>query len=93
MTTRILEALLVSLSDFGVTVFAHPHAMNRMGAKDSLVKIRNLELGKADTLCYRSLEEIRNSFPKTLAKGSRVLKQNRGSQVWELEWECNDGGV
>ena len=81
VTTSTLESLLISLGERGVTIFAHPHAMTRMGAKDSLVKIRSLELGKADTFCYRSREEIWSNFPRTLAKGSRVLKQNRGSQV------------
>ena len=81
----MLEALLISLHDHGVKVFAHPHTMTRMGAKDSLVKIRDLELGKADTFCYRSREDIWSNFPRTLATGSRVLKQNRGSQgegIW-----------
>ena len=44
-----------------------------------------MRTGLADTLAYYDVESWRDSLPKTLAQGPRVVKQNRGSQgegIW-----------
>ena len=58
-----------------------------MGAKDALSKIKDLSCGMDDTFAYYTIEEFKANFPKTIATGVRVLKQNRGSQG-EGIWVC-----
>merc|ERR1711871_1468255 len=63
-------------------------AMRKMGAKDALVKIKDLECGLSCTAAYYDMKELTENFPKTMASGDvRVLKQNRGSQG-EGIWVC-----
>jgi len=68
-------------------------AMKKMGAKDALVKIKDMQCGLLCTAAYYTMEELKSNFPKTMAlaaeeKGKRVLKQNRGSQG-EGIWVCH----
>ena len=58
-----------------------------MGAKDALVKIRDLSCGMPDTYAYYDIPSFKENFPQTVATGPRVLKQNRGSQG-EGIWVC-----
>ncbi|CUU40749.1 MULTISPECIES: Cj0069 family protein [Helicobacter] len=87
----------------GVIGMPHPDAMIGYGAKDALTKLRNTELVPTDTLAYYDPSEaarigvkweaggehdFKKNFPKTLAKGERVLKQNRGSTgegIWRVQ--------
>ncbi len=93
--------LLRKLCEGGVMGMPHPDAMIGYGAKDALTKLRNTELVPSDTFAYYDPEEaqrigvqwgeehdFKKSFPKTLAKGERVLKQNRGSTgegIWRVQ--------
>ena len=80
--------LLAALCDKGMVGMPHPDAMKAFGAKDALVKIRDMELVPSDTFAYYNLAELRDQFPKVLSKGMRVLKQNRGSTgsgIWMVE--------
>ncbi|MCI7410280.1 Cj0069 family protein [Helicobacter bilis] len=95
--------VLRKLCDSGVIGMPHPDAMIGYGAKDALTKLRNTELVPTDTLAYYDPAEAKRigvnwvageehdfkaNFPKTLAKGERVLKQNRGSTgegIWRVQ--------
>jgi len=82
---------LRSLIDAGLVGLPHPDDMTRFGAKDALVKLTDadgLELVLPDSFAYYSLEELREHFPRLLAEGERVLKQNRGSTgegIWRVQ--------
>lgn len=100
--------LLRKLCDSGVIGMPHPDAMIGYGAKDALTKLRNTELVPTDTLAYYDTDEakrigvkweaggehdFKKNFPKTLAKGERVLKQNRGSTgegIWRVQLKNPD---
>jgi len=60
----------------------------KMGAKDALVKIRQLSCGLMDTFAYYTKAELEKGFKKSMAFQPRVIKQNRGSAgegIW-LVW-------
>lgn len=80
--------MLRKLVDHGVVGMSHPDAMIGYGAKDALVKLRDTNLVPTDTFAYYTMLEFKNSFPKSLATGERVLKQNRGSTgegIWRVQ--------
>lgn len=45
-----------------------------MGAKDALVKIRDLSCGLPDTYAYYDIPSFKAQFPKSIAEHPRVLK-------------------
>lgn len=65
-----------------------PTIMAKMGAKDSLIKVANLESGMKDTYAYYTIQEWNQKFMENLKKDpnqARVIKQNRGSSgegIW-----------
>jgi len=62
--------------------------MTLMGAKDALVKIKDMDFGLVDTLGYYSPEDMKYGFPKAIAFMPRVVKQNRGSAgegIWIIK--------
>jgi hypothetical protein len=66
----------------------HPDAMANYGAKNAVEKLANTPLVPVDVQCYYDFELFKESFPRTLAGESRVLKQNRGSTgegIWRVE--------
>lgn len=72
----------------GVYGLPGPDQMIATGAKDSLTKLRGTRFALDDTFAYYSLEELKEQFPRSLALGERVLKQNRGSTgdgIWRVE--------
>ncbi|MGN7476964.1 Cj0069 family protein [Solibacillus silvestris] len=80
--------MLRELCATGVIGMPHPDAMIGYGAKDALVKLRHTSLVPEDTYAYYTIEQFKSSFPKSLAKGERVLKQNRGSTgegIWRVQ--------
>lgn len=95
--------LLRSLCEAGLVGMPHPDAMIGYGAKDALTKLAITDLVPTDTYAYYDKDEAARigvefsdkhnfikSFPKTLAKGERVLKQNRGSTgegIWRVRLE------
>lgn len=82
-----LDQMLRELSIGGITILSHPDVASSLGAKDSLVKIKNLRCGIEDTEAYYTPESFREGFRKTIAFQPRVIKQNRGSQG-EGIWIC-----
>jgi hypothetical protein len=87
VTQSKLDSLMRTLASEGVKAMAHPDIMIKMGAKDALEKIKHLSCGMSDTYAYYDIPSFKESFPKTVASGVRVLKQNRGSQG-EGIWIC-----
>ncbi|ATP38878.1 hypothetical protein CSE16_01940 [Solibacillus sp. R5-41] len=80
--------MLRELCNEGVIGMPHPDAMIGYGAKDALVKLRHTSLVPEDTFAYYTIEEFKSAFPKALATGERVLKQNRGSTgegIWRVQ--------
>ncbi|KAK3288042.1 hypothetical protein CYMTET_4474 [Cymbomonas tetramitiformis] len=96
VTQTLLDQMLRDVGDAGVPLMAHPDVAVRMGAKDALVGIRELECGMSDTFAYDDVASFKENFPKTVAGGTRVLKQNRGSQgegVWVVSLKDSEAGV
>ena len=88
VTQSKLDALFRKLASEGVKAMAHPDTMIKMGAKDALSKICHLSCGMEDTYAYYDIPSFKEKFPKTVATGTRVLKQNRGSQgegIWVVK--------
>lgn len=80
-------SLLRQLCEKGIIGMPHPDAMIGYGAKDALVKLTSTSLVPEDTFAYYKVSELYEQFPKALAKGERVLKQNRGSTgegIWRV---------
>jgi len=79
------DDMLRELSNEGVIILTHPDVSSTLGAKDSLVKIKNLSCGMKDTEVYYDPDSFQRGFRKSIAFQPRVIKQNRGSQgegVW-----------
>lgn len=79
---------LDKLCEKGMVGLPTSAAMFAFGAKDALVKIRDLEMVPSDTYVYYEMEDFKKSFPPVLSTGIRVLKQNRGSTgsgIWLVE--------
>jgi len=86
-TRQVLDAMLRRVAARGVFVSAHPDTILRMGTKDVLVDVRDLPFG-SDSHRIESLEQLRAELPERLARGVRVLKQQRGHSgigVWRIE--------
>ena len=80
-------AMLRRLCDDGLVGMSHPDAMTGYGAKDALTKLAGTKLVPQDTYAYYDIAAFKQNFPKSLAKGERVLKQNRGSTgegIWRV---------
>ncbi len=86
-TRAVLDGLLRDAAARGVRVSAHPDAILRMGTKDVLLAVRELPFG-SDVHRVASLDQLRDELPARLARGARVLKQQRGHSgigVWKVE--------
>jgi len=71
-----------------IPVWPTPDVMAKMGAKDALCNIREMDFGLPDTLGYYSPDDIDAGFRKTIAFQPRVVKQNRGSAgegIWIIK--------
>lgn len=72
----------------GVEGLPHPDAMVAYGAKSSIERLKSTKLVPDDVYTYYDFESLKENFPKSLQKGVRVLKQNRGSAgegIWRVE--------
>jgi glutathione synthase/RimK-type ligase-like ATP-grasp enzyme len=79
---------LRNLSNMGLVGMSHPDEMVTLGSKDLLFKLVGSSLVPSDIFVYNTIKEFKNKFPQSLAKGDRVLKQNRGSTgvgIWRVE--------
>lgn len=87
-------AMLRELCKDGLVGMPHPDAMIGYGAKDALTKLAGTNLVPKDTYAYYDIKSFKDTFPKTLAQGERVLKQNRGSTgegIWRVRLEQGYG--
>jgi len=82
-----------------IPVWPTADVITKMGAKDALCKIKDMDFGLPDTLAYYSPEDFKAGFPKSIAFRPRVVKQNRGSAgegIWivklKSETYCNAPG-
>jgi len=72
----------------GKQVWPSPDVMEKMGAKDALCKVADMNIGLPDTLAYYTEESFGAGFKKTMAFQPRVIKQNRGSSgegIWIIK--------
>jgi hypothetical protein len=74
---KILDTLLLQLSDRGCFIATHPDTILKMGTKEILFKVRETEFG-GDTKLYESFKDFKALFLKKPA-GIRILKQYRGN--------------
>ena len=80
--------MLRELVRAGVAALPHPDAMINYGAKNCVEKLKGTELVPRDVRCYYDFETFKAEFPRSLAHGVRVAKQNRGSTgegIWRVE--------
>ncbi|MBF0590291.1 MAG: Cj0069 family protein, partial [Magnetococcales bacterium] len=80
--------MLNKLSENGVRGLPRPGVMQAYGAKDALVKLRGSDLVPEDVFAFYDVESFKETFPKQLINGERVLKQNRGSTgagIWRVQ--------
>ncbi|GMH33803.1 hypothetical protein BSKO_01637 [Bryopsis sp. KO-2023] len=95
VTQSKLDDMCRKLASKGVAAMSHPEVMKKMGAKDALLKIKDLSCGMSDTFAYYDIPSFKENFPKTVATGTRVLKQNRGSQgegIWVVKVKAGNSG-
>ncbi|CAB9501829.1 expressed unknown protein [Seminavis robusta] len=82
---RIFDDMMRQLANDGLVIMTHPDVTSTLGAKDSLVQIKDLKCGLDDTQVYYDPESFREGFRRSIAMQPRVIKQNRGSQgegIW-----------
>lgn len=80
--------MLRELVKHGVAGLPHPDAMINYGAKNAVEKLKGTDLVPEDVKCYYDFETFKQEFPRSLARGVRVAKQNRGSTgegIWRVE--------
>jgi len=80
--------MLKELVSNGIEGLPHPDAMVAYGAKNSVERLKGTEIVPDDVYTYYDFDTLKESLQKTLAKGVRVLKQNRGSAgegIWRVE--------
>lgn len=80
--------MLRELVQQGVAALPHPDVMIYYGAKNAVEQLKATKLVPDDVYTYYDLTTLKEQFPKTLALGERVLKQNRGSTgegIWRVE--------
>merc|ERR1711972_980828 len=56
-------------------IWPTPETMEKMGAKDALCNVKDMEFGLPDTLGYYSPEDMQAGFKKSIAFQPRVGKQ------------------
>lgn len=81
---QMLRELVVN----GIEGLPHPDAMVAYGAKNSVERLKGTDLVPEDVYTYYDFEALKENFQKSLTKGVRVLKQNRGSTgegIWRVE--------
>merc|ERR1719460_1023254 len=82
------DSLMRECISMGIPVWSSPDVQIKMGAKDALCKIANLNCGLPDTLAYYDNDAFIEGFKKTMAYQPRVIKQNRGSSgegIWIIK--------
>jgi hypothetical protein len=81
------DSTMMSLLAAGKLVWSSPAVQTNMGAKDALVKCKDMSCGLPDTFAYYTAAELDKGFKLSMAFQPRVVKQNRGS-AGEGIWLC-----
>ncbi|HHB77728.1 MAG TPA: hypothetical protein ENK85_00680 [Saprospiraceae bacterium] len=87
---KVYFETLERLSDAGLIGMSTPEVMINFGAKDALVKLSKTDLVPDDTYAYYDVKSFKETFPRSISFGERVLKQNRGSTgsgIWRVQIE------
>lgn len=74
-------------------VWPTPETMEKMGAKDALCCIKDMDFGLPDTLGYYTPEDMQTGFRETIKFQPRVVKQNRGSAgegIWIIKLKSGE---
>ena len=72
----------------GVKGLPHPDAMIAYGAKSAIERLKGTAFVPEDVYTYYHFDALKDNLPKTLKRGVRVIKQNRGSTgegIWRVE--------
>lgn len=80
--------MLRELVSYGIEGLPHPDAMVAYGAKNSVEQLKGTDIVPEDVYTYYDFDSLKEHFSKSLTKGVRVLKQNRGSTgegIWRVE--------
>ncbi len=80
--------MLKELVSNGIEGLPHPDAMIAYGAKNSVERLSGTDIVPEDVYTYYDFDALKEKFPKSLLKGVRVLKQNRGSTgegIWKVD--------
>lgn len=80
--------MLKELVSNGIEGLPHPDAMVAYGAKNSVEKLKGTAIVPEDVYTYYDFDTLKENLQKSLCKGVRVLKQNRGSTgegIWKVE--------
>jgi len=73
------DKAMMDLQAKGMPMWPSPDVMAKMGAKDALCKVKDMDFGLPDTFGYYTPDDMKRDFPKGIAFQPRVIKQNRGS--------------
>jgi len=76
-----------------IPVWPTPETMEKMGAKDALCMVKDMDFGLEDTLGYYCPEDMETGFRETIAFQPRVVKQNRGSAgegIWIVKLKSGE---
>jgi len=87
------DAMRALRKQHATQIWPAPDVMEFMGAKDALIKVKDMSIGLPDTSAYYTVEEFTEGFKKTMAFQPRVVKQNRGSSgegIWIIKLKSGD---
>ncbi|CAK0910104.1 unnamed protein product, partial [Prorocentrum cordatum] len=87
------DAMRALRKECATQIWSTPDVMEFMGAKDALVKVKDMSIGLPDTSAYYTVEDFSVGFKKTMAFQPRVVKQNRGSSgegIWIIKLKSGD---
>jgi len=89
-----LDAMLRRVASKGVIVSGNPETIKKMGTKKVIFDTKEMSWGLEDTNYYRTFDEFKNNFAKSiLKKRDVILKMQRGSagkDVWRLTLIISD---
>jgi len=91
-----LDDIVQSVGSSGTAVWPSPIVKKEMGAKTSLVKMKDLVVGLGDTFCYMTPDKLIAGFRDSIKDHPRVMKQNRGSTgtgIWLVWRESGEYGT
>lgn len=86
-------AALRQLQGEGLQIWSMPDVVDRMGANNAVVKIRDLNIGLPDSSSYDTPDAFASGFRKTVAFQPRLFKPSTGTSrdmLWIVELESGN---